>query len=80
MLRVVKGNICVLVALLISCSAEYPSGKMLWTNVKQTLLLHSWSRPVRSVAVGKTEPQLHVMNVLQGTHNDPQEGVHMHIY
>lgn len=40
---VVKGNTCVLVALLISCSVEYPSGQMLWTNVKQTLSLRSWS-------------------------------------
>lgn len=35
-------------------------------------------KTVRSVAVGKTEPQLHVMNVLQGTHKTPQE--HMRIY
>lgn len=72
--RVVKGNTCVLVALLISCSAEYPSGQMLWTNVKQTLLLHSWSWPrkktVTSVTVEKTEHQLHVMNALQGTGED----------
>lgn len=37
-------------------------------------------KTVRSVAVGKTEPQLHVMNVLQGTHEDPQEDMPIHIY
>lgn len=29
---------------------------------------------------GKKEPQLHVMNVLQGTHKDPREDMHMLIY
>lgn len=37
-------------------------------------------KTVRSVIVGKTEPQLHVMNVFQGTHKTPQEHMHMGIY
>lgn len=47
----VKGNTCVLVALLISWAAEYPSGQMLWTNVKQTLSLRSWSGPEKVLGV-----------------------------
>lgn len=35
---------------------------------------------VESVAVEKTEPQLHVMNGLQDTHNNPQEDPCVHIY
>ena len=37
-------------------------------------------KTVRGVTAGKTEPQLHVMNVSQGTHKAPQEHMHMSIY
>lgn len=37
-------------------------------------------KTVRSVIVGKTEPQLHVMNVFQGTHKTLQEHMHVGVY
>lgn len=40
LLAVVSGNTCERVLLLIICAALYPSGQMLWADVKQTLPLH----------------------------------------
>lgn len=49
------------------------------TNALTPLLEQACRKTVRSVAVGKTEPQLRVMNVSQGIHN-AFPGGHVHIY
>lgn len=47
------------------------------TNALTPLLERPREKTVRSVAVGRTEPKLHVMNVSQGTRKDPK---HIHMY
>lgn len=73
-----------LVALLISCTAGIPQWPDVMdkcqTNALTPVLERAWRKTVRSVAAGKTEPQLHVMNVLHGSHEDPQEYMKIHIY
>ena len=51
------------------------------TNALTPLLEQPREKKLLGVSLwGETEPKLHVMNVSQGTHKDPREDKHIHMY